>query len=257
MTMTFTYSIDDGHPSDMRMADLLSRHGLKGTFYIPITNWECRDVMPASDIREIAAEFEIGSHTYDHCYLDRLSIEEARVQVVGGKDRLEEILGREVTGFCYPGGKYHARHLEVVKSAGFQYARTTMNLCFDPGPDPFQMRTTLQFYPHDWTVYLGNYVKNGKWPARYDGLMLALRSSTWLDRLYSLFDWSLAHGVTFHLWSHSWEIDELGVWQDLSDFLGYVTARVPAQDRLSNCQLAERRYEQQYVGRNRPAPVTR
>ncbi len=257
MTMAFTYSTDDGHPSDMKMAELLSMHCLNGTFYIPITNRECREVLAPSAIREIACEFEVGSHTHDHCYLNRLNIDQARFQIVDGKHRLEEILGKEVVGFCYPGGKYDAHHLDMVKEAGFEYARTTMNLCFDPGADPFRMRTTLQFYPHDWTVYVSNYLKSGNWPARTDGLMLALKPNSWLDRLYCLFDWALKHGLSFHLWSHSWEIDKLDAWQELSDFLGYVTSQVPAQDRLSNCQLADRSYARQRVERDRPAPVVR
>jgi len=257
MTLAFTCSIDDGHPSDMKMAELLSRHHLNGTFYIPITNRERRDVLPHGAIREIADEFEVGSHTLDHCYLSSLNASQARSQIIDGKHGLEDILGKEVAGFCYPGGKYDRRHRDMVESAGFQYARTTMNLCFDPGSDPFRMRTTLQFYPHDWTVYVGNYLKNGNWPGRTDGLMQALKPNDWITRLYCLFDWAAVHGLTFHLWSHSWEIDRLGAWQELSDFLGYVTSRVAVPNRLSNGQLADRSYAPPRIESERPAPVGR
>ena len=32
--MLFTTSWDDGHPSDLHVADLLERYGMKGTFYL-------------------------------------------------------------------------------------------------------------------------------------------------------------------------------------------------------------------------------
>ena len=55
-----TFSIDDGHPKDLETADLLSKYGLKATFYIPATNPE-RPVMSASQIRTVAQTFEVGA----------------------------------------------------------------------------------------------------------------------------------------------------------------------------------------------------
>ncbi|NMM38851.1 MAG: polysaccharide deacetylase family protein [Glaciimonas sp.] len=242
MAAVFTYSTDDGHPSDMRIADLLSKNKVNGTFYIPVSNCEGRDVLSQQLIREIGSRFEIGSHTYDHYRLKNLTVADARYQIIEGKKQLENMLGTEVVGFCYPGGKYHAKHLEIVKTAGFQYARTTMNLCFDAGSNPYEMSTTFQFYPHDRTIYLRNYVKNGNWSMRHEGLWLALNQSNWIDRLYCMFDWSCQHNTMFHLWSHSWEIDALNAWQELDAFLAYVASRVPLEDRLSNLQLAVRCY---------------
>ena len=39
-----TISVDDGHPTDFKSAELLARYGLKATFYIPARNPE-REVM--------------------------------------------------------------------------------------------------------------------------------------------------------------------------------------------------------------------
>jgi peptidoglycan/xylan/chitin deacetylase (PgdA/CDA1 family) len=242
MSIVFTYSTDDGHPSDMKIAELLVKNNLNGTFFVPIRNQEGRDVLSLRAMREIGGRFEIASHTHDHYYLKRLTTVEAHYQIIEGKKQLEELLGKEVVGFCYPGGKYRPRHLDIVKAAGFRYARTTMNLCFDSGPNPYEMRTTFQFYPHDRIIYLRNYVKDGKWLMRHEGLRLALKSNHWIDRLYYLFEWSCRHGTVFHLWGHSWEIDELGAWQELDQFLAYVASRVAREDRLDNRQLAHRCY---------------
>ncbi|HEV7816478.1 MAG TPA: hypothetical protein VGP06_15440, partial [Janthinobacterium sp.] len=69
MNAIFTCSIDDGSPSDMKMAELLYKYSLNGTFFIPMANREGKPVMSAGQIRDIGKQFEIGSHTLDHCYL--------------------------------------------------------------------------------------------------------------------------------------------------------------------------------------------
>lgn len=244
MSVVFTCSTDDGYPSDMRMAELLSKNNLNGTFFIPIKNREGLDVLSQQQIRDIGSQFEIGSHTYDHCYLKNITINEAHYQITEGKKQLEDLLGKEIVGFCYPGGKYRQEHADLVKSAGFQYARTTMNLCFDAGENVFEIPTTCQFYPHHRTVYLRNFIKAGNWVKRHDGLRLALIKSNWIDRLYALFEYSCQRDGTFHLWAHSWEIDMLDAWQDLDDFLAYVTTKVATQDRLNNQQFASRFFQQ-------------
>lgn len=240
MNVAFTCSIDDGHPSDLKMADLLSKHGLNATFYVPIRNREGPAVMPAKDIRDLGHRFEIGSHTYDHCFLKSVAITEAHYQITEGKKQLEDILGRKVSGFCYPGGKYRPGDADMVKAAGFRYARTTMNLCFDTGDKPFEIPTTVQFYPHDRNVYLRNYARFGKWLERRNGLRLAVQHKNWIDRLHAMFEHAVKHGGSFHLWGHSKDIDELDAWADMDRFLAHVASRVAPQNRLSNEQLAAR-----------------
>jgi peptidoglycan/xylan/chitin deacetylase (PgdA/CDA1 family) len=240
--MTFTCSIDDGHPSDMKMAELLDKYDLNGTFYIPIKNREGPPVMSPSEIRGLSNRFEIGSHTYDHCFLKSVSITESHYQVTEGKKQLEDILGAPVAGFCYPGGKYRLGDTEIVKAAGFKYARTTVNLCFDVGHKPFEMPTTVQIYPHDRNIYVRNFAKMGAWNTRQNGLRVALMQKNWIKRLYALFDHAEKHSGCFHLWGHSRDIDMVNAWSDLDRFLAYVADKVPVRNRLNNEQLAARYY---------------
>lgn len=240
MAITFTCSTDDGHPSDLKMAELLQKNALSGTFYIPIRNREGNEVMAPSQIREIGQVFEVGSHTHDHCFLNHIDHASARFQISQGRRILEELLGKPVPGFCYPGGKYRRQHIELVRSAGFQYARTTMNLCFDAGDNRFEIPTTCQFYPHQRAVYLRNFTRAGHWLKRRDALRLALAQENWIDRLYALFDHACDHGAAFHLWGHSIDIDRLDAWRELDLFLAHVAARVAKPDRLTNKQFASR-----------------
>lgn len=240
MDTVFTCSIDDGHPSDMKMARLLDKHGLQGTFYIPIRNSEGFEVMPSGYIRELADRFEIGSHTYDHCFLKYIDLTDSHYQITEGKKQLEDILGKEVKGFCYPGGKYRSQDVQIVKTARFRYARTTMNLCFDAGNRPFEIPTTCQFFPHERNVYVRNFVRSGYWDKRCHGLRVAMRHDNWIRRLYALLDYACLHGSVFHLWGHSRDIDQHDAWDDMDQFLEYAASRIPSYNRLTNAQLAER-----------------
>lgn len=240
--VAFTCSIDDGHPLDLRTAELLSRHGLPATFYIPIRNREGRPVMEKAQIRQLARSFEIGSHTYDHAFLSALPIDESHYQITEGKKRLEDVLGARVDGFCYPGGKYRRADAAMVQSAGFRYARTTMNLCFEPGSTPWEMPTTCQFYPHERGVYLRNFARAGQWRARRDGLRLALRKTDWLTRLRSLFEHACTTGGVFHLWAHSHDIEALQAWDAFDALLADVATNVPPAGRMTNGALAAKTY---------------
>lgn len=240
MGPVFTCSIDDGHPSDLRTAELLSKHGLNGTFYIPITNCEGDEVLTTAQIRDLGKYFEIGSHTHDHRYLKNVDIWESYHQINDGKKRLEDILGTPVNGFCYPGGRYRNRDVELVKACRFTYARTTMNLRFDAGSRQYEMPTTIQFYPHDRAVYVRNFVGSGHWFQRLDGLRLAMMHENWIKRMYAMFDHACNRGTTFHLWGHSKQFEQLNAWDELDAFFAHVAKRIAVPDRLSNEQLAAR-----------------
>lgn len=240
MGAVFTCSIDDGHPLDMKMADLLSKHGIGATFYVPIRNCEGDAVLDKPQIRELSRQFEIGSHTYDHCYLKAVDIRQSYRQIHDGKRMLEDTLGTQVNGFCYPGGRYRQCDVDLVKACNFTYARTTMNLCFDAGNKPFEMPTTIQFYPHVRSVYLRNYAGSGEWLKRADGLRLALQHDDWIKRLYGMFDHACRHDAVFHLWGHTKQVEQLGAWDELDRFLSHVAAAIPHTHRLSNQQLAAR-----------------
>ncbi|MCX7902363.1 MAG: polysaccharide deacetylase family protein [Burkholderiaceae bacterium] len=103
-----------------------------------------------------AAGFDIGGHTVTHPILARLSPEEARAEIAGGKSDLEAIVGRRVALFAYPNGvpgqDYTAEHVKLVRASGFQAAVSTAWGVATPRADPFQLprftpwdRTPLRF----------------------------------------------------------------------------------------------------------------
>lgn len=212
-----TTSWDDGHVLDERLAAMLDVNGIKATFYIATQNVEypAGELLDEIGLRELAERFEIGGHTRTHRRLTTLSLDEADADIRAGKARLEEITGREVTSFCYPGGRYRAEHVPLVKAAGFRCARTVRRLSTSHVTDPFGMRTSVQARPHprDWPMIAA---RSGFRPAR------SIRRFDWATLATWLFDRVLEDGGVFHLWGHSWEVEALGQWDRLAQVLDHI-----------------------------------
>ena len=66
-----------------------------------------------------------GAHTQLHCSLAARSEHEQYGEIVGSKQRLEQLLGRPVDRFAYPFGTvhdYNATSLRICEEAGFRHA---------------------------------------------------------------------------------------------------------------------------------------
>jgi peptidoglycan-N-acetylglucosamine deacetylase len=215
-----TTSWDDGHPSDLRVADLLEKHGLRGTFYVPCTNSEGRPVMRSSEIVDVARRFEIGGHTQSHVSLTGIAPHLAANQIRANKDRLENLLGQEVRGFAYVRGHHNRVVRDLVDQAGYHYARTIKNLMSTLGPDRLQLPTTTQFFSHSVSTYVRNYVSGGPTLQRTSILAAVLSDGELATRLSRAARACAHSGGFFHLWGHSWELDEFGLWTELDRLLG-------------------------------------
>jgi peptidoglycan/xylan/chitin deacetylase (PgdA/CDA1 family) len=214
-----TTSWDDGHPSDLRVADLLEKHGLKGTFYLPCTNSEGRPVMSSTEVAELGRRFEIGGHTKDHLSLTELSHHLAAGQILANKCSLEDILGHEVFGFAYVRGRYNRLVRDLVRKAGYRYARTAKSLVSTPGFDRFQVPTTLQFFGHSKSVYFRNFLSQGPRFRRLAILAAVLAHDELATRALQVVGVCTRLGGHFHLWGHSWELDDHDLWGELDRLL--------------------------------------
>lgn len=56
--LLFTTSWDDGHPLDLRLAELLVTYGFRGTFYVPCRNWQGEPVLSGRELRDLGRGFE-------------------------------------------------------------------------------------------------------------------------------------------------------------------------------------------------------
>lgn len=80
--------------------------------------------MTLAQIRELAADplFTAGAHTADHPLLTLCEPDEAHRQIQRGKEWLEEVCGRPVETFAYPGGVYNASDIRSCREVGFKFA---------------------------------------------------------------------------------------------------------------------------------------
>ncbi len=213
-----TVSVDDGHPTDMRSAELFQRFGLKATFYIPARNLE-RELMSVHGIREVAQHFEVGSHTFNHTPLNRLSDEEARAEINDGKKWLEDVAGREVVAFSYPKGKFRARSVQLVRGAGFLGARTCMSNVNGFPRNPFLWGVSTHGYSHRAAVQIRHALLEKNFRGMFNFVFTHRLARTWSEHFRHAVDSVEKHGGVAHLYFHSWEIDEQGQWNDLTRLL--------------------------------------
>ena len=90
-----------------------------------------------------ASDIEIGAHTVSHPILTSLDDESARFEITAGKAQLESLIGKPVRLFAYPNGKvgkdFDARHVDMVRQAGFFAAFTTAIGAITGDQDRFQL----------------------------------------------------------------------------------------------------------------------
>jgi peptidoglycan/xylan/chitin deacetylase (PgdA/CDA1 family) len=222
-----TTSWDDGHPDDLKLAELLHSVHLPGTFYVlPNTEYKKRKTLSMSELRSLhSAGFEIGGHSVTHPKLPKLTRKEIAHEVRECKQVLEEALGEDVNMFCYPSGRFDAGVIQEVREAGYKGARTIRMFSVAGKFDAFAMPVTLQAYPHSVTSYLKNFGRNRN-VAGFRKYMARLRkTASWVDLGKAFFDEMMQNGGIWHLYGHSWEIEELGIWEELRELLQYVSQR--------------------------------
>lgn len=237
-SMVLTTSWDDGHPLDQRVAELLAKYDLSGTFYIPFQS--SRPVMTSSAIRELANRFEIGAHTVNHIDLTEVSSEIAEAEIFQSKSRLEDLTGRSCEAFCFPKGHFRAEHVRMVQSAGFRCARTVELLSVDVPrlvAGVHLMPTTVQAISHNFLAYGRNAVKRCAF-RNLGRLALYARTTNWVVISRRLLQLADAQGGVFHLWGHSWEIDESQQWRQLEEVLDEMNRARKPQRCVSNSKVS-------------------
>lgn len=209
-----TVSVDDGHPTDLRTADLLSKYDVPATFYIPARNPE-RPVLSRPQMRELAAKFECGAHTMNHVPLDSVSRDTARQEITAGKAWLEDLLGEPVVSFCYPRGKHGVRIAALVREAGFLGARTCLLNRHDFPADPFVWGVSTQGYNHSKAIQVRHALLERNFRGALNFLQVHKGATDWATHFSLALDWVRANGGIAHLYLHSWEIEEGDEWNKL------------------------------------------
>ncbi|HWL51657.1 MAG TPA: polysaccharide deacetylase family protein [Chthoniobacteraceae bacterium] len=155
---------DDGVHDDIRVIEILQRHGAKATFNLNAGKHHARRVghwkerfqkevqhLALPELRSVYDGFLIANHTFSHPRLTQLPLEAAREEIRTGKDALEQIFGYEITGFTYPFGDYNDAVEALVQEAGHLYARTTKTIDrITPGERPMAFHPNCHFRLDDF-----------------------------------------------------------------------------------------------------------
>ena len=228
-----TTSWDDGHKLDIKLAALLKKYGIAGTFYVAPHNREFNqaDLLNSEGIIQISRDFEIGAHTMTHPRLPQTSDKLASQEIAQSKTYLEELIGQPVTTFCYPRGEYEPKHVKMVQDAGFRYARTVKrDYSLNQNAPLFESQTTINAYSH-----LSDVWEIAKF-ANFNPLKFFPYLS-WDNLAIAIFDRMLEEGGIYHLWGHSWEVDKLKYWSKLERVLAHIAHRAEA-DYVPNRNLS-------------------
>lgn len=236
-----TTSWDDGHKLDVRLSELLKKYNIQGTFYVAPKNHEllASNTLNDHQIKEISSSFEIGAHTIIHKALTGLPDNVAFSEIKDSKKYLEKVTGKVVNSFCYPLGKYKAKHAKMVEDAGFTYARTVSRHSTGSNGMPFEAETSVHTYNH-WSDLWEIFSFSGFNPVK------TIKYFQWDNLAKEMFDRTLENGGVFHLWGHSWEIDKHNDWNKLEDVLKYISNK-SGVEYVCNGELSGIRFDKKVV----------
>lgn len=213
------FSWDDGAKEDLKLLDLLAKHSISSMLFIPAHNPE-RSVLDKREILQVInSGQEVGAHTFSHLYLTQINKNDIAQELTKGKSFLEDIIGEEVNHFCFPGGFYNTNIIyESLKL--FKSVRTAKS-CYLQNSQ-YIINPTFHFFDRGYRSLLFHSFKNS--PQIFKLLLRNNKNFNYFDFLKITLD-TLSRknkDFDFHIWGHSWELENENLWIKLDSFLNYV-----------------------------------
>lgn len=205
-----TLSYDDGVGQDIRLIEIMKKHGLRGTFNINAGRYSSEQTAPAqgyvhrrlsyTEATEVykASGMEVAIHGYTHPHLTQLPVGVCMNEIVKDREALETQFQTMVRGAAYPYGLFNDEVINILKGAGIVYART--------------VRYREDFaLPEDWL----------RWEAtcKHTSPRLMELAERFLEKQPPSSPW------LFYLWGHSYEFDKDDNWSVMEEFAEYVGNR--------------------------------
>lgn len=204
-----TASIDDASRFDLRLAKLFMRYDVPVTVYFPVTTsnlYQTKgyDAAPQKTKTWLIENCELGSHTVTHPLLTRIPIEAAKDEIFDSKQMLESQYDKPISKFCYPRGYANDEIRQLVREAGYTYARNTLVGELHKSIDPIWTSTA---------VHAGCNRKeyNGrKW--------LEYAKDLWTEAL----ELEKTESPVFEIFAHGWEIEKNNQWSNVKKLLEFI-----------------------------------
>ncbi len=219
-----TFSYDDGVEQDIRLADILNKHGMKGTFnlnsgiYAPegkvYPEGRIHRRMTEKAITELFSDgnHEVAVHSFTHPHLEVLSPAMVAHEIVKDREKLEQQFGTVIRGMAYPMGTFSDEVVDVLKSCGIAYARTTVS-------------TEKFSIPTDWL----------RMPAtcHHKNPRLMELAQKFVEKEIK------SHPQLFYLWGHSYEFEGDNNWNVIEEFTDFMAGRDPDIWVATNIEIYE------------------
>ena len=204
-TKVLTLSYDDGVVQDIRLSEILNRHGIKCTFNINSGMYLAeekereafRGRLKRSEALALYADsgHEVAVHAYTHPFLERLDSTEIIYEITEDRRDIESTYGTIARGMAYPYGTYNASVIDVLKHCGIVYSRT--------------VKSTEKFgFPENWLELHPTCHHNNP------RLMELAKRFVEVPSKYG-------NAEMFYLWGHSFEFDTNDNWDVIERFAEY------------------------------------
>lgn len=205
-----TLSYDDGVEQDIRLLDIMKKHGLKGTFNLNsgiyaeegtvYPQGQIHRRMTASQVTKLYAKSgqEVAVHGLTHPWLEQLPDHMMMRELILDRENLENQFHTIVRGMAYPFGTFDDRVVECVRRAGLVYARTVISSHkFDLPSDWLRLEATCHHNDPKLGELTEQFITGN--PERH----------AWL----------------FYLWGHSYEFEAKDNWNVIEEFAEKVGSR--------------------------------
>ncbi len=125
-----TFSYDDGVKADIKLIKIFDKYGVKGTFNLNSILFDCENWHDRMDEELTYKTFincghEIALHGTRHIFLNKVPLPEAANEIVQNRLYLENKFKKIVRGMAYAYNGYNSEIINLLKSLGVTYARTT------------------------------------------------------------------------------------------------------------------------------------
>lgn len=120
-----TFSYDDGNINDIRLAQLYTKYGVKGTFHLNSARLGELTAERIAELRERYIGHEISCHTVHHGWPNKMPGASVVRETFEDRCALEKIAGYPVIGMSYPYGAYDTVSIDAMRACGIVYSRTT------------------------------------------------------------------------------------------------------------------------------------
>lgn len=203
-----TFSYDDGVQADRKLIALFDRYGLKGTFNLNSKLFDCACWHDRMDEAQTLQTFqqsnhEVALHGARHIFLTRVPLPEAVNEIVQNRAYLEEKFGRIVDGMAYAYNSYNDEVVEMLKTCGVKYARTT--------------ESSRSFaLPDDWLRL--------KPTCHHGDPMLGALTDRFCDHSPEE-EFKNRESWLFFVWGHSYEFDDHDNWKVIEELAERVSGR--------------------------------